>query len=288
MRVIQVPVADRPECVTALGMAFAIAGRTGADVKGIFIRAHRGMAIKVPVTSGWHQSWGETVDWMYASEKQALEHSRSAAALFKEIATANGYELARKPRKDLSPVAIWNERVGTPDHIMPIIGPTADMMVVSRPAKKGGLKAKAFLMQALMHSHRPVLVVPQKSVKSAGAHIAIAWNRSGEAARIVHGALPILKAADKVTFITVGPASGTGPGASEMVQFLRHHGVTAGKLSVAKGNAEQELLKACNTLGADVLAMGAYSHKRVSEVLFGGVTRHMMDAADIPVLMLHS
>ncbi len=288
MRVIQIPVADRPECVAALGMAFSIARQTGADVKGIYVRAHRGMAVKVPVSTDWRQTWGETVDWMYASEKEMVEHCRSAAALFEEIATANDYKLAHKPRKDLSPVAIWHERVGTPDHIMPIIGPTADMMIVSRPAKRGGQKAKVFLMQALMHSHRPVLVVPQKPVKSIGRHIAIAWNRSGEAARIVHGALPLLKVADKVTFVTVGPPSGAGPSASEMVQFLRHHGVAAGKLSVARGSAEEELPKACHTIGADLLAMGAYSRNRVSEVLFGGVTRHMMSAADIPVLMLHS
>lgn len=288
MRVIQIPVANRPECVGALGMAFAIAKRTGADVKGIYVRAHRGMPVKVPVGTGWRQSWGDTVDWMYASEKEADEYSRSAATFFEEIATANGYKLARKPGKDLSPVAIWHERVGTPENVMPIIGPTADMMVVSRPAIKGSPKAKVFLMQALMHSHRPVLMVPQKPVKSFARHIAIAWNNSGEAARIVHSALPLLKAADKVTFVTVGPPSGIGPGASEMVQFLRHHGVTAGKLTVAKGRAEEELLKTCHTIGADLLAMGAYSRNRVSEVLFGGVTRHMMGAADIPVLMLHS
>lgn len=288
MRVIQIPVASRPECVVALEAAFSIAKQTGADVNGIHIRAHRGMATKVPVAAGWRQQWMNDVDWMELSEKEAREYSRSAAELFEEIATANDYDLGRKPRKDLSPVAIWHERVGTPDRIMPIIGPTADMMVVSRPAKSGGKKAQVFLMQALMNSHRPVLVVPHKQTKSIARHVAIAWNKSREAARIVHAALPLLKAADKVTFIAVGPQSGTGPGMPEMVHFLRHHGISADKVSVARGSAEKELPKACDTIGADLLAMGAYSRNRVSETLFGGVTQRMMFHTDRPVLLMHS
>ena len=139
-----------------------------------------------------------------------------------------------------------------------------------------------------MNSHRPVLIVPQRSVKTIARHIAIAWNRSGEAARAVHAVLPLLKTADKVTFITVGTLSGAGPGASEMIQFLRHHGVIASRISVINGNAEMEILKSCSAIGADLLAMGAYSHNRVSELLFGGVTQHMLFTADVPVLMLHS
>lgn len=288
MRVIQVPVADRPECVTALNMAFVIAKRLSADVKGVHIRSHRGMAVEVSSTDGVRQIWSETIDWMHTSKADAEEYGHSAARLFEQIAAENGYKLARKPKKDLSPVAIWRERVGTPSHIMPIIGPCADMMVVSRPAKNGGRKAKAFLIEALMNSHRPVLIVPQRPVKTIARHIAIAWNRSGEAARTMHGVLSLLKAADKVTFITVGRQAGAGPSASEIIQFLRHHGVSAKRFSVINGIAEKEILKVCNDIGADLLAMGAYSRNRVSELLFGGVTQHMLFAADVPVVMLHS
>jgi nucleotide-binding universal stress UspA family protein len=288
MRVIQIPVANRPECVTALGLAFTIAKQVGADVRGVHIRPHRDMPPNLPIGAGLRQNWVDTADWIRTTEKEAEEQSISASSLFEKIATSNGYAIARKPRKDLTPVAFWQERVGNPDHIMPIIGPTADMMVVSRPAKKGGQKAKVFLMQALMNSHRPVLVVPPKPVKSIAKHIAIAWNGSGEAARIVHGALPLLKSADKVTLVSVGPMPGVGPSATEMAHFLSHHGIAAGKLSIRRGVPEEELSNACSSIGADLLAMGAYSRNRISEVLFGGVTQHMMFHTNLPVLLLHS
>jgi nucleotide-binding universal stress UspA family protein len=36
-----------------------------------------------------------------------------------------------------------------------------------------------------------------------------------------------------------------------------------------------------------MLVMGAYSHSREHEVIFGGATQHMVDHAPHPVLMTH-
>jgi nucleotide-binding universal stress UspA family protein len=36
-----------------------------------------------------------------------------------------------------------------------------------------------------------------------------------------------------------------------------------------------------------MLVMGAYAHSPLREVIFGGVTRYMLDHADLPVLMRH-
>ena len=38
---------------------------------------------------------------------------------------------------------------------------------------------------------------------------------------------------------------------------------------------------------AGLLVMGAYSHSRLREALLGGATRHMLERAEIPVLMAH-
>ncbi|HET9148157.1 MAG TPA: universal stress protein, partial [Acetobacteraceae bacterium] len=37
--------------------------------------------------------------------------------------------------------------------------------------------------------------------------------------------------------------------------------------------------------GADLLAMGAYSHSRLRQLILGGVTRHILEHATLPVLM---
>ena len=40
-------------------------------------------------------------------------------------------------------------------------------------------------------------------------------------------------------------------------------------------------------LGADLLVMGAYQHSPLREWLLGGVTRHMLANADLPLLLRH-
>ena len=35
----------------------------------------------------------------------------------------------------------------------------------------------------------------------------------------------------------------------------------------------------------DLVVMGAYSHSRLRQLILGGVTRHVLENADIPVLM---
>lgn len=288
MRIIQVPVANRAECSAALSIAFTLAKRSGADVVGLHVSSHKGMKAQASPSSAWERLWGDPVDWSAATEQEAQDNSRDAETLFTGAAKDAGYDLSKKVSKTLQPTAIWRERLGTPDYVMPIIGPAADMMVVSRPDKQGGRKAKVFMMQALMNSHRPVLIAPDKPVKTIAKHIAVAWNKSGEAAKALHASLPLLKQADTVTFVTIGQPTATGPSAEEMVKFLHHHGVNADVKKVNNGNDAAELEKACTDINADLLVMGAFSRSRASEFLFGGVTKHMLYTAEIPVLMVHS
>jgi nucleotide-binding universal stress UspA family protein len=37
--------------------------------------------------------------------------------------------------------------------------------------------------------------------------------------------------------------------------------------------------------GADLLAMGAYSHSRLRQLILGGVTRHVLEKSRLPVMM---
>jgi nucleotide-binding universal stress UspA family protein len=45
------------------------------------------------------------------------------------------------------------------------------------------------------------------------------------------------------------------------------------------------LLKAAREFNADLLAMGAYSHSRLRQLILGGVTRHVLEKSDLPVMM---
>ena len=214
MRVILVPVANRPECARALNTAFDLGHRLGASVKGCHIRPHRHSTL----TLG---SEFAAAAWKKKNTKSA---PAAAHALYKRIAEQHGYEIIRRPR--VSPGALWAERVGSPEKIMGIAGPVADLIVVSRPKRRNSI-ASLFLGAALTESARPVLLLPQAGRRKVGTRICIAWDQSPGAARTVANAVPLLQRADAVTIVTCGPEDRPGPKAAQLAGYLAHWGVNA-------------------------------------------------------------
>jgi nucleotide-binding universal stress UspA family protein len=47
------------------------------------------------------------------------------------------------------------------------------------------------------------------------------------------------------------------------------------------------LLRIASEIGADLLVMGGYGRTRLSELVLGGVTRHVLAEAELPVLISH-
>jgi nucleotide-binding universal stress UspA family protein len=147
----------------------------------------------------------------------------------------------------------------------------------------------------LINSVNPVLIVPHSGeFATAGQRILIAWDGSMEAARAVHGAIPILQRASLVQVAVfdpiIGPsAHGEEPGA-DIALFLTRHNVrvdvsrhvTGGEIDI--GNA---ILSHASDFGANLLVMGGYGHSRFREVLLGGVTRTVLKSMTMPVMMSH-
>lgn len=140
----------------------------------------------------------------------------------------------------------------------------------------------------LLACPRPVLVVPsiQRST-DVGKRVVVAWNGSAEALRAIDAALPFLRQADSVTVATFGPAG--EPGADpELLSWLLRHGIEARFLAESPGlEGGEPLLSLLADQGADLLVMGAYGRARMSEMLLGGVTRTVLEAMTVPVLMAH-
>jgi nucleotide-binding universal stress UspA family protein len=84
-----------------------------------------------------------------------------------------------------------------------------------------------------------------------------------------------------------GGAHGEQPGA-DLALYLARHDVTveadAQTSTIDTGNA---LLSYVADLNADLLVMGGYGHARLREMLLGGVTRTILNAMTLPVLLAH-
>ena len=275
MRLLLVPVANRPECARALDTAFDLGHRLGASVSGCHMRPHRYSEVSLSTAYA-------DATWRRKSTKKA---PIAAKSLYQRVAEDHGYEIIRRAR--VAPGALWSEKVGSPSVLMGIVGPVADLVVVSRPAKSGGV-ADLFMNAALMNSLCPVLVLPQKVRRRIGKRVVIGWNQSAEVARAVSAAIPILALADEVTIVSCGAENMPGPKSTQLVSYLRHWGIHAERVATRGRRIEPELLGAYKDAGGDLLIAGAYSHSRWRERIFGGTTEFLLRKARMPVLTLHA
>lgn len=286
MRVILVPVADRPECKVALGVACNLASRLSANIVGCHVRPHREESGR-SATTGFRLVADDAGPSVSKTTKDTDLRTEAAQVLFTSLAEKHGFVLRRSPKPGAKSIAIWQEMVGTPAKILSIVGPVADLSVVSRPKRKKGGPGRAFLLAALLQSAKPVLVLPERGVSALGKRILIAWNQSIQAARAVAAAVPVLAQAEEVNIITSGPENRTGPKTRAVQHYLAHWGIAAERIATKGKDPAAEIEAAYRDVNADLLVTGAYSRGRIREIIFGGVTEHMIFDTNIPVFALH-
>jgi nucleotide-binding universal stress UspA family protein len=286
MKVILVPVADRPECLAALNTAFDIAARLDANVIGCHVRAHRnersGDTSRRPLVP---DEWVNVLAELNPDEIALRCHA--AKILFEAKAGDHGFTITKKPRLGASHTAIWRELVGTPARVMSVIGPLSDLIVIARPGSRDRGKSKAFLLAALMQAGQPVLIVPRQWSGSIGRRVMIAWNQSADAASAVSSARGILRAAEEVSITSCGKEYLPGPKSSHLVEYLKLLGIKARRQSTPGTNVAREIEAEFLRQKSDLLVMGGYSRGRARELVLGGLTEHMLFHSDIPVLLLH-
>jgi len=281
------PVSNRPESKVALQVAADIAIRLEANIVGCNFRPHRDLdgdykAAGLPFFGGANRRWLDKFN-----TKSTKSAARQAQKMFSEVVIEAGITLVKKSPLNASLTALWQEKVGSPDRLMSILGPVTDLTVVTRPSANGHV-ARLFMLAALLHGGRPVLVLPPTQVKATGRRIAIGWNQSAEVSRLIAASMPILQAAEQITIISCGPEKRLGPKSSQLKNYLRYWGVDSRVVNTRGSDEESELMNAYRDSKSDLLLMGAYSRPRLREVVFGGMTEFMLSRASIPVVMQHS
>lgn len=117
--------------------------------------------------------------------------------------------------------------------------------------------------------------------------VVVAWDGSAPVMATLRAATPLLKHSRQVRLVTVGEGQGVAPEAAAL--YLSRHGVAAEvtRCAASQRSPDIVLLRICAEDQAVYCLMGAYGHGRLSEDLFGGVTRRMLDAAALPLVLGH-
>jgi nucleotide-binding universal stress UspA family protein len=102
--------------------------------------------------------------------------------------------------------------------------------------------------------------------------------------------MPLLTQASQVILVTVME----GPHApyydlTHLARQLKWNGISAEPhiLSDSTQPIAKQLVKETRELNADLLVIGGFGHSSIREQIFGGVTRELMDAAAVPVFLMH-
>ena len=190
----------------------------------------------------------------------------------------------------------WSAPAGRPIDAAISHARYSDIAILGQPLPTDDHAAFAndLVRSVLMAAGRPVLIVPHfGEFASIGKIVLIAWKETRESARAVADALPLLARARKVVVLSITAAAeetlGDTQARTQVVAHLHGHGIDAEMhhLDLPDIAIGELLLSQAADFGADLIVMGAYGHARFQELVLGGVTRTMLQAMTVPVLMSH-
>jgi nucleotide-binding universal stress UspA family protein len=266
---------DRPRCVERLGVAFALAADFDAHLVGLY-------APGVPrIPSYALAEAGPALRELV--EKRRADAARQAERQFREAAARHGGARVE-----------WRASEADAASAVRLSARYADLVVAGQPEAQDEGDLRGLADELALAAGRPVLFVPYAGHFTAvGKRVMVAWDAGREAARAVSDALPFLQRAAAVEVVAFDPERarrnhGEAPGA-DIGLFLARHGV---KVSVARQSGAgfdvgAQILSRAADASSDLIVMGAYGHARVRELVLGGVTRTLLEAMTVPVLMSH-
>ena len=258
----------------ALEYAAALASKRGGRVTGIHVQE----PLPIVADAMFPAASAALYGWL----AETLAAARAADQPFRAWARERGLEgaawiVAQGPLPaTVAHAAQWHDV---------LIVPRADDEPWGTPGRLGRIVVEA---------HRPVIVLPPGFAKpSAASLVAVAWNGSSEAARAVHDALPLLRGARRVVVFEGEPAKRFDaieePPRLDLEPWLHARGVSAefARVEGDDPSVGAMVLARASEAGAELLVMGGYGHSRAAELVLGGVTRHVLAHATIPVLFSH-
>lgn len=184
----------------------------------------------------------------------------------------------------------WRSSPHFPREVLIEQARAADILVIGREFISGDMYRTYDPGTVILEAGRPVLVLPHGIKRVDFARVLIAWKDTREARRAVRDAVPLLKKAQSVAIGVTNPSAAaltsTDDQIADLTQYLARHGVSVDQQieTVAGDDDGSILLQLAERYRAGLIVAGAYGRTRLSEWIFGGVTRHFLTSSPIPCL----
>jgi nucleotide-binding universal stress UspA family protein len=255
-----------------------------------FLHVHvDAMAIASTMVSGAGVGIGAPVGRLVDQiEEDAGRLEAKARQSFQEFCARERLVLADTPIAQGAPSAQWLRQIGDQAYWVAELGRSADLLIIGRRTDDPGVSIDT-IETALFASGRPVLISTPAGLAALPETIVIAWKETPEAARAVGAAMPLLSTAKQILIVTVtedqGPSDEEG---ARLLTSLRWHGFNVSMRRLPPGpQGPASTLLAEAAEHAALVVMGAYGNSRLRQWIFGGFTRHVLQGAEVPVLLMH-
>lgn len=211
------------------------------------------------------------------------------ATLEEQAAQVRGRLEARLAKEDVT----WTWETTTASLIPELLKAAAlnDLLILGREPEDRMLgRTGRGLLGEIICKSPTLLCIPGASenpIDPFGTAV-IAWNGSIEAANAIRQSIGLLEMASKVRVIRITERKETAFPDTRLLEYLSQHGIHA-QLDTrgVQHSFTQDLIEYTAVAGASYIVMGAYSHSRAGEFLFGGVTRELLREFPISLVMAH-
>jgi nucleotide-binding universal stress UspA family protein len=181
------------------------------------------------------------------------------------------------------------ESMGDPAQTLVDRSMLTDVIVMSLAATQARDLGR-ILAGVVTHADAPVLAVPKGASRlQLEKPVLVAWKPTKEAAHAVKRAIPLLKQAGRVDVLTVDEGEAGEFPTTAVAAYLSRHGIKAELHQRTAGGTPtaEVLLATARELDSGLLVMGGYGRSRAMEYLLGGVTRRLLGASDVALLLAH-
>lgn len=269
-----------------LASAFAAAKPFQAHVMALFVRPDPAEAMPF---------FGEGVSSVVAQE--IVDVAREAADKAAEIAhvslhdaaARDGVSIQESPSCADTVTASFRDVQGNFADCVAAAAHLSDLVVFG-PLSVGDKPGLTEAFEAtLVGTGRPVLLTAMAPTQGFGGKIALAWDGSLSCAHAATAALPYLSHAAAVEVLSVKRGAPDADVLADIHEYLGLHGIAATDRVIDAGSKPvgETLLEAAVSGGAGLLVLGGYGHSGLRQFFGGGVTRHVVSHATIPLFLVH-
>ncbi len=277
MKTILIPTEDNEVTRSALETALLLARQCNSYMEGFALRW------SIAEFAGFEMMGGIPME---ADNLYAARVEQQARDIFESF--MQKHDVPRSPASKDSLSFGWLENAPQGETFVGSYGRVFDVVVMGRPSAHTTFVHNRAIYSGLFESGRSILLAPPLPPDQIATNVLIAWNCSTEQARATALAMPLLKKSNRVIVLTViGGTEVAGPPAEQLLRYLQRNGIAAELMRVSLNgrNTGQAILTAAQSTRCDLLIKGAYTQSCLRQMIFGGATRHVLENAEIPVLL---